>query len=101
MTVPANLAGLPAISVPVARASSSSTFASAFSSSASSSASSAASAASAKKSGAAAAWSSPNRGLPLGLQLIGRAFDESTLLRAAAELERCAQFEALPFRASY
>lgn len=35
-------------------------------------------------------------GLPLGLQLIGRAFDEETLLRVAEVLERAAGFEALP-----
>ena len=35
-------------------------------------------------------------GLPLGLQLIGRAFDEPTLLRAAAVLERAAGFSARP-----
>jgi len=31
-------------------------------------------------------------GLPLGLQLIGRAFDEETVLRAAAALEQAVQF---------
>ncbi|MBL8710727.1 MAG: Asp-tRNA(Asn)/Glu-tRNA(Gln) amidotransferase subunit GatA [Rhodospirillaceae bacterium] len=36
------------------------------------------------------------KGLPLGLQLIGRAFDEETLLRTAGVLERCADFTALP-----
>jgi aspartyl-tRNA(Asn)/glutamyl-tRNA(Gln) amidotransferase subunit A len=35
-------------------------------------------------------------GLPLGLQLIGRAFDEETMLRAAAVLEKAAGFKALP-----
>ena len=35
-------------------------------------------------------------GLPLGLQLIGRAFDEVTLLRAAAALETAANFTATP-----
>ena len=35
-------------------------------------------------------------GLPLGLQLIGRAFDEETLLRAAHALEDAAQFKAEP-----
>ena len=35
-------------------------------------------------------------GLPLGLQLIGRAFDEPTLLRAAGVLERAAAFTARP-----
>ena len=31
-------------------------------------------------------------GLPLGLQLIGRSFDEVTMLRAAAALEKAAAF---------
>jgi aspartyl-tRNA(Asn)/glutamyl-tRNA(Gln) amidotransferase subunit A len=35
-------------------------------------------------------------GLPLGLQLIGRAFDEETMLRAAAALEKAAAFTARP-----
>ncbi len=35
-------------------------------------------------------------GLPLGLQLIGRAFDEETLLRAAEVLESAAGFDAAP-----
>jgi aspartyl-tRNA(Asn)/glutamyl-tRNA(Gln) amidotransferase subunit A len=35
-------------------------------------------------------------GLPLGLQLIGRAFDEETLLRAADVVEKAAGFNALP-----
>ena len=35
-------------------------------------------------------------GLPLGLQLIGRPFDEATVLRAAAVLEEAAGFDALP-----
>ena len=35
-------------------------------------------------------------GLPLGLQLIGRAFDEETLFRAASALERAAGFVARP-----
>jgi len=35
-------------------------------------------------------------GLPLGLQLLGRAFDEETLLRAAGVLEEAAGFTALP-----
>ena len=35
-------------------------------------------------------------GLPLGLQLIGRPFDEETLLRAAARLEEAAGFQATP-----
>jgi aspartyl-tRNA(Asn)/glutamyl-tRNA(Gln) amidotransferase subunit A len=56
-TVPANLAGLPGISVP---------------------------------SGLDAS------GLPLGLQVIGRAFDEETVFRVAAVLEAAAGFDALP-----
>jgi aspartyl-tRNA(Asn)/glutamyl-tRNA(Gln) amidotransferase subunit A len=35
-------------------------------------------------------------GLPLGLQLIGRAFDEETLFRAAGVLEASANFTAMP-----
>jgi aspartyl-tRNA(Asn)/glutamyl-tRNA(Gln) amidotransferase subunit A len=35
-------------------------------------------------------------GLPLGLQLIGRPFDEETVLRAARVLETAAQFTAKP-----
>jgi aspartyl-tRNA(Asn)/glutamyl-tRNA(Gln) amidotransferase subunit A len=35
-------------------------------------------------------------GLPLGLQLIGKAFDESTLLRVAQVLETAAQYTARP-----
>jgi aspartyl-tRNA(Asn)/glutamyl-tRNA(Gln) amidotransferase subunit A len=56
-TVPANLAGLPAISVPAGLSAD---------------------------------------GLPLGLQLIGRAFDEETVLRVAGVLESAAQFHHLP-----
>ncbi|MBM3581299.1 MAG: Asp-tRNA(Asn)/Glu-tRNA(Gln) amidotransferase subunit GatA [Alphaproteobacteria bacterium] len=56
-TVPASLAGLPAISVP--------------------------------------AGLSAN-GLPLGLQVIGRAFDEETVLRAGAAIERASAFDARP-----
>ena len=56
-TVPASMAGLPAISVPAGLDAS---------------------------------------GLPLGLQLIGRAFDEVTLLRAARALEDAAEFESAP-----
>ena len=35
-------------------------------------------------------------GLPLGLHLIGRAFDEETVFRAGSVLERAAQFTARP-----
>ena len=35
-------------------------------------------------------------GLPLGLHLIGRAFDEVTLMRAARVLESSANFDAMP-----
>jgi aspartyl-tRNA(Asn)/glutamyl-tRNA(Gln) amidotransferase subunit A len=56
-TVPTNLAGLPAVSVPAGLSSD---------------------------------------GLPLGLQLIGRAFDEATVLRVAQVLEEAAQFRHLP-----
>jgi aspartyl-tRNA(Asn)/glutamyl-tRNA(Gln) amidotransferase subunit A len=56
-TVPANLAGLPAISVPAGLS---------------------------------------TEGLPLGLQIIGRAFDEETVLRVAGVLESAAQFRHLP-----
>jgi aspartyl-tRNA(Asn)/glutamyl-tRNA(Gln) amidotransferase subunit A len=56
-TVPANLAGLPGISVPAGLSA---------------------------------------EGLPLGLQLIGRPFDEATVLRAAGVLEAAAGFAARP-----
>jgi aspartyl-tRNA(Asn)/glutamyl-tRNA(Gln) amidotransferase subunit A len=56
-TVPASLAGLPAISVPAGLS---------------------------------------TDGLPLGLQLSGRAFDEATVLRAAGVLEGAAGFSARP-----
>jgi aspartyl-tRNA(Asn)/glutamyl-tRNA(Gln) amidotransferase subunit A len=56
-TVPANLAGLPALSVP--------------------------------------AGLSADR-LPLGLQVIGRAFDEATVLRVGEAIERAAQFTHRP-----
>ncbi|MGH6975324.1 MAG: Asp-tRNA(Asn)/Glu-tRNA(Gln) amidotransferase subunit GatA, partial [Stellaceae bacterium] len=35
-------------------------------------------------------------GLPLGLQVIGKAFDEETVLRVAAVLEDAAKFGAVP-----
>jgi aspartyl-tRNA(Asn)/glutamyl-tRNA(Gln) amidotransferase subunit A len=56
-TIPANLAGLPAISVPAGLS---------------------------------------DDGLPLGLQVIGRAFDEATVLRVGDVLERAAQFTERP-----
>ena len=56
-TVPASLAGLPAISIPAGLS---------------------------------------VDGLPLGLQIIGRAFDEETVLRVAEVLETAAQFRHLP-----
>ena len=56
-TVPANLAGLPGISVPAGLS---------------------------------------EEGLPLGLQLVGKAFDEETMLRAAAVLEEASRFTATP-----
>jgi aspartyl-tRNA(Asn)/glutamyl-tRNA(Gln) amidotransferase subunit A len=56
-TVPANLAGLPAISVPAGLSA---------------------------------------EGLPLGLQITGRAFDEEMVLRVAEVLESAAQFHYLP-----
>ncbi len=56
-TVPANLAGVPAISVPAGLA---------------------------------------GDGLPLGLQITGRAFDEETVLRVAEVLESAARFRCLP-----
>jgi aspartyl-tRNA(Asn)/glutamyl-tRNA(Gln) amidotransferase subunit A len=36
-------------------------------------------------------------GLPLGLQLIGRAFDEETLFRVAGVIEQAANFTARPY----
>ena len=56
-TVPANLAGLPALSVPAGLSAD---------------------------------------GLPLGLQLIGRAFDEATVLRVGEVIEKAAQFTYRP-----
>ena len=56
-TVTANLAGLPAMSVPAAL---------------------------------------DNNGLPLGLQIIGRALDEETVFAASSALEACAGFDAKP-----
>ena len=35
-------------------------------------------------------------GLPLGLHLIGRAFDEATVLKIAGVLEQAAGFDAKP-----
>ena len=35
-------------------------------------------------------------GLPLGLQLIGKAFDEGTVLRAGLAIEQAAQFQHKP-----
>ncbi|GAB4572560.1 MAG: Asp-tRNA(Asn)/Glu-tRNA(Gln) amidotransferase subunit GatA [Rhodothalassiaceae bacterium] len=58
-TVPANLAGVPAISIPAGLTAD---------------------------------------GLPLGLQLIGRAFDEASILRIADVMERAAGFSARPDR---
>jgi aspartyl-tRNA(Asn)/glutamyl-tRNA(Gln) amidotransferase subunit A len=37
-----------------------------------------------------------SQGLPLGLQLIGRAFDEETLFRVGGVIESCANFTAKP-----
>ncbi len=39
-------------------------------------------------------------GLPLGLQLITRPFDEETMFRAAEALERAAGFDAAPAAAA-
>src|SRR3546814_17342956 len=42
-----------------------------------------------------------SEGLPLGLQLLGKAFDEETVFRVAGVLEEAAAFEATPaFRAA-
>jgi aspartyl-tRNA(Asn)/glutamyl-tRNA(Gln) amidotransferase subunit A len=56
-TVGANLAGVPAISVPAGL---------------------------------------DSNGLPLGLQIIGKNFDEETVFAVSAEMERAAGFTALP-----
>jgi len=56
-TVPANMAGVPGISVPAGL---------------------------------------DANGLPLGLQVIGKSFDEETMLAVGAVLERAAGFDALP-----
>jgi aspartyl-tRNA(Asn)/glutamyl-tRNA(Gln) amidotransferase subunit A len=56
-TVPANLAGLPALSVPAGLSA---------------------------------------HGLPLGLQVIGRAFDEATVLRVGEVIENAAAFNHQP-----
>ncbi len=37
-----------------------------------------------------------SQGLPLGLQLIGRAFDEETLFKVAGVIESSADFKAKP-----
>ncbi len=37
-----------------------------------------------------------DKGLPLGLQLIGKAFDEETVFRIAGVMEEAAQFKAVP-----
>ncbi len=36
------------------------------------------------------------QGLPLGLQVIGKAFDEETVFAVGAAIERAADFRALP-----
>ncbi|MCV6599479.1 MAG: Asp-tRNA(Asn)/Glu-tRNA(Gln) amidotransferase subunit GatA [Alphaproteobacteria bacterium] len=56
-TIPTSMAGLPGISVPVAKA---------------------------------------ENGLPIGVQLIGKAFDEETVIKVADALERVAGFELTP-----
>ena len=56
-TVPANMAGIPGLSVPAGL---------------------------------------DDRGLPLGLQVLGRPFDEETVFSVGAALERAAGFTALP-----
>ena len=57
LTVPASLAGLPAMSVPAGLS---------------------------------------GGGLPLGLQIVARAFDEETMFRAARAIEKAAAFDARP-----
>ena len=37
-----------------------------------------------------------HEGLPLGLQIIGKAFDEATVMRAGRAIERAADFKAVP-----
>jgi len=37
-----------------------------------------------------------DNGLPLGLHLIGRAFDEETMFKVAGVLEQAAGFDAVP-----
>jgi aspartyl-tRNA(Asn)/glutamyl-tRNA(Gln) amidotransferase subunit A len=37
-------------------------------------------------------------GLPLGLQIIGRALDEATVLKAGLALERAAQFDRFAYQ---
>ena len=56
-TVPANMAGLPGISIPAGL---------------------------------------DNNGLPLGLQIVAKPFDEETMFRAASAIERSANFTAKP-----
>ena len=56
-TVPANLAGLPGLSLPAAL---------------------------------------DKKGLPLGLQVVGRSFDEETVISLGAALESAADFKARP-----
>jgi aspartyl-tRNA(Asn)/glutamyl-tRNA(Gln) amidotransferase subunit A len=58
-TIPASMAGLPALSLPVGLS---------------------------------------KTGLPLGLQIIGKSFDEETVFRVAGVMEEAAQFKALPQR---
>jgi len=37
-----------------------------------------------------------SQGLPLGLQIIGRAWDEETVLKVGRAIEKCARFDAIP-----